>query len=336
MLEPLFRCNLACAGCGKIQQSAEVLRKELTPEECFAAAAECNAPVVSVAGGEPLLHSRIAELVAGLTAQGRYVYLCTNGLLLKEKLPLFHPSKRLSFSVHLDGPEEVHDAAVRRPGVFAQALQGLRAAVAKGFRVTTNTTLYLNAEAAVYRRFFDELMALGVEGLMLSPGFAYDQAPDQDRFLLRRKSQELFRELLLNRSRTWRFNQSPLFLDFLMGFVDLECLPWGSPTYNLFGWQRPCYLLQDGHARTFKEFIEDTDWRRYGRRSSEPRCRDCLMHCGFEPSAVDYTFGGPLGLLRTARSILFRRRASATPSRVLAVPSFRPDRQHNSARNGTG
>lgn len=301
MLEPLFRCNLACAGCGKIQYPAEILRQHLTPEQCWAAADECGAPVVSIPGGEPLLHPQIEQIVEGLVARKKYIYLCTNAIRLEEALPKFRPSKYLAFSVHLDGLQQEHDHAVCRDGVFDVAVRAIRAAKAKGFRVTTNTTVFDGADPQRVRKFFDEAMSLGVEGMMVSPGYPYELAPDQEHFLRREQTERLFRDVMKDAPRRWKFNQTALFLEFLQGAFDLECTPWGSPTYNLFGWQRPCYLLNEGYASTYKELLESTDWDAYGRRSGNAKCRDCLMHCGFEPSAVNATFSSLAGLLRTIK-----------------------------------
>lgn len=306
MLEPLYRCNLACAGCGKIQHPPGVLRSELSLAECMEAVDECPAPVVSVAGGEPLLHPQIDGIVAGLVKRRKYVYLCTNGLLLEEKLDLFQPSRYLSLSVHLDGLEEDHDLAVRRPGAYRKACRGIEAALARGFRVTTNTTLFEGADPARTLRFFDRMMELGVEGMTISPGYAYERAPDQARFLARKRTQDLFREILESgRRRRWRFNQSPLFLEFLAGARSYECTPWGNPTFGLFGWQRPCYLHQDGHAKSFRELLDGTRWQDYGPASGNPHCRDCMVHSGFEASAVDEAFSSLRGMLRMIRATLF-------------------------------
>src|SRR3954468_21581955 len=307
MLEPLFRCNLACAGCGKIQYPAHVLKRQLTPEECFRAVDECGAPAVSIPGGEPLMHPQIAEIVEGLVARKKYIYLCTNALLLEEKLPQFTPSKYLSFSVHMDGPRKEHDFAVCRMGTYDKAVSAIKAAVARGFRVTTNTTLFDGADPKRIREFFDEMMKLGVEGMMVSPGYSYAKAPDQDHFLRRERSHRLFSRMFDNPKRSWRFNQSPLFLQFLMGKRDFECTPWGNPTYNVFGWQRPCYLLQDGYARTFRELMEETEWSRYGRKSGNPRCQDCMVHCGFEPTAVHATFESPRAMGATIAAMVTGR-----------------------------
>jgi hopanoid biosynthesis associated radical SAM protein HpnH len=301
MLEPLFRCNLACAGCGKIQYPAHILKKHLTLEQCLAAVDECGAPMVSIPGGEPLMYPEIGPLVRELVARRKYVYLCTNAILLAKRLQegLFQPSKYLSFSVHMDGLREEHDEAVCREGVFDQAVDGIRSALQRGFRVTTNTTLFDGADPVRMREFFDAMMALGVEGMMISPGYSYSKAPDQEHFLRRQRANDLFRRMLEGATRRWKFNQSPLFLQFLMGRRDFECTPWGNPTYNIFGWQRPCYLLQEGYAASFEELLESTRWEEYGRRSGNDKCRDCMVHCGHEPSAVDATFGSWRGFRDT-------------------------------------
>src|SRR5437660_3771547 len=304
MLEPLFRCNLACAGCGKIQYPAHILKKQLTPEQCFQAVEECGAPIVSIPGGEPLMHPQIGEIVAGLVERKKYIYLCTNALLLKEKLHLFKPSKYLSFSVHVDGEEEHHDFSVCREGGHDLALEGIKAAIEAGFRVTTNTTLFDGADPVSVRRHFDELMDVGVESMMLSPGYSYDKAPDQKHFLGKAKTRRLFRAILSNRKKSWQFNQSPLFLEFLMGKRTYACTPWGMPTYNMFGWQKPCYLLQDGYVDTFQELLDTTEWENYGTESGNPKCANCMVHSGYEASAVDHTFSGLRGLWATVKAEL--------------------------------
>jgi len=305
MLEPLFRCNLACAGCGKIQHPVETLRRHLTPQQCFDAVDECGAPIVSIPGGEPLLHPEIHEIVEGLVARKKYIYLCTNAILLQKHLDRFKPSKYLSFSIHLDGSQEEHDAAVCRDGVYEVAMEAVRDAVNRGFRVTTNTTLFTTAQTEGLQKLFDELMEIGVEGMMVSPGYQYAKAPDQEHFLHREQTVQLFQKLFEGPKRNWVFNQSPIFMEFLKGNYQLECTPWGNPTYNLFGWQKPCYLLEEGYAASFKELMETTDWPEYGRASGNPKCQDCMVHCGFEPSAVDATFGSLKGLLTAARVTLF-------------------------------
>jgi len=305
MLEPLFRCNLACAGCGKIQYPSEILKQHLTPEQCFAAVDECGAPIVSIPGGEPLLHPQIDEIVDGLVTRRKYVYLCTNALLLEKHLHRFRPSKYLTFSIHMDGLREEHDVAVCREGVYDHAVAAIRAAVDAGFRVTTNTTLFNNADPRRVREMFDTLMELGVEGMSISPGYPYEKAPDQEHFLHRRETVNLFRKTLSNPSRKWKFNQSPLFLEFLKGRWDLECTPWGNPTYNIFGWQRPCYLLQEGYCETFGELMQTTDWDAYGRQSGNADCQDCMVHCGYEPTAVTETFSSFKAMRTVARIVLF-------------------------------
>jgi hopanoid biosynthesis associated radical SAM protein HpnH len=307
MLEPLFRCNLACAGCGKIQYPPHVLKRQLSVEDCLKAVDECGAPMVSIPGGEPLLHEGMPELVRELVKRRKYIYLCTNAILLKEKLEAgwFEPSKYLSFSVHMDGLEENHDFAVCREGTYEKAIAGIRLAVDQGFRVTTNTTLFEGADPNAVRGFFDEMMEVGVEGMMISPGYAYDKAPDQTGFLQRRSTNELFEMILSNRKKGWRFNQSPLFLEFLMGKRDFECTPWGNPTFNLFGWQKPCYLLQEGYVDSFEELMETTEWDRYGVASGNPKCQNCMVHCGYEPTAVDYTFSGFQGIWANIKAMAF-------------------------------
>ena len=302
MLEPLFRCNLACAGCGKIDYPDPILNQRLSVEECLEAVDECGAPMVSIPGGEPLMHPQIVEIVEGLVARKKYIYLCTNALLLKERLPEFKPSKYLTFSVHLDGEREHHDFSVCREGGYDQAVEGIREAVRRGFRVTTNTTLFDGADPNSVRAFFDEMMELGVEGMMLSPGYSYDKAPDQKHFLGRARTRRTFRAILSNRKKSWQFNQSPLFLEFLMGKKQYACTPWGMPTYNVFGWQKPCYLLQDGYADTFQELLDTVEWQNYGTESGNAKCANCMVHSGYEASAVDHTFSGLRGLWATVKA----------------------------------
>lgn len=324
MLEPLFRCSLACAGCGKVQYPPHILKKQLTPEECFKAAEDAGTPVVAIPGGEPLLHPQIVEIVDGLVARGKYVYLCTNALALKDRLDEFRPSKYFSFSVHMDGLKEHHDFAVCREGVYDIAADAIREALKRGFRVTTNTTLFDGADPNQVRAFFDEMMTVGVESMMLSPGYTYDKAPDQKHFLGRARSRRLFRAILSNRKPGWRFNASPMFLEFLMGKRDFPCTPWGMPTYNIFGWQKPCYLLQDGYAETFDELMETTEWQSYGTESGNPKCANCMVHSGYEASGVDYTFGSLRGFLATAKATLFSRYADRGALDLLNAPAAGP------------
>jgi hopanoid biosynthesis associated radical SAM protein HpnH len=326
MLEPLFRCNLACSGCGKIQYPPHILKRELSVEECMKAVEECQAPMVSIPGGEPLLHPHIAEIVSELLKRKKYIYLCTNAILLKEKIQegLFTPSKYLSFSVHMDGLEENHDFAVCREGTYQKAIAGIQFAVDRGFRVTTNTTLFQGADPNAVRKFFDEMMKVGVEGMMVSPGYAYDKAPDQSGFLNRSRTNELFEMILSNRKKGWRFNQSPLFLEFLMGNRDFECTPWGNPTFNIFGWQKPCYLLQEGYVDSFEELMNDTVWRDYGFASGNPKCANCMVHCGYEPSAVDFTFSGVRGIWANIKAMAFNRCVNPTAAKRLKAEEAKP------------
>ncbi len=329
MLEPLFRCNLACAGCGKIQYPAHILKKHLSVDECVRAVEECGAPMVSIPGGEPLLHPDIGQIVKELVKRRKYIYLCTNALLLKERLDegVFTPSKYLTFSVHMDGLEENHDFAVCREGTYQKAVTAIRQAVNSGFRVTTNTTLFDGADPNAVRDFFDAMMEIGVEGMMVSPGYAYDKAPDQKSFLKRKMTNELFEMILSNRrdgKRRWRFNQSPLFLEFLMGKREYECTPWGMPTYNLFGWQKPCYLLQEGYADSFNELMRDTDWDSYGRASGNPKCANCMVHSGYEASAVNHTFASFGGLFATVKAMVFSTYANPVARRKLDEEKTRP------------
>jgi hopanoid biosynthesis associated radical SAM protein HpnH len=301
MLEPLFRCNLECIGCGKIQYPEEVLRRTLTPEQCFAAVEECGAPVVTVAGGEPLIHPQIREIVEGLIERDKFVYLCTNALLLRRKLDLFQPGDHLTLSVHLDGIQKHHDECVSRAGTYDAAVASIKEALARGFRVTTNTTVFEGHPPEDLHRFFDDMMKLGVDGMMISPGYSYEKAPVQDKFLKRKQTKELFEKILEPaKRRKWIFNHSPFYLDFLRGTRDYECTPWGNPNYTIFGWQRPCYLMSDGgYARTFKELMETTNWKNYGHASGNRKCRDCMVHCGYEPTAVGDSMSSPRNIIRS-------------------------------------
>ena len=301
MLEPLLRCNLACAGCGKIDHPDAILNRRLSVEECLGAVDECGVPIVSIAGGEPLIHKDIVQIVAGMVQRRKFVYLCTNALLLKKRLHEFTPTPYLTFSVHLDGLRERHDASVCRPGVFDKAVEAIRAALAKGFRVTVNCTLFQGESAPEVAAFLDYCKALGVEGVTISPGYSYSHAPQQEIFLRRTASKRLFREVFrLGEGRKWRFNQSSLYLDFLAGNQTYACTPWGNPTRNVFGWQKPCYLLVDeGYAPSFRALMADTDWDAYG-TGRNPKCADCMVHCGYEPTAVNDAVANPLKALAVA------------------------------------
>ena len=297
MLEPLFRCNLACAGCGKIGYPEEILDRRLSVEECFGAVEECGAPVVSIAGGEPLIHPEVPQIIAGLVERKKFVYLCTNGLLLKTRIQDYTPSPYLTFSVHLDGRRERHDALAGRPGVFDSAVEAIRLLRAQGFRFIINCTLYEGVAAKEVAEFFGFVLSLGGEGITLSPGYSYADASQQELFLKRTQSKQLFREVFkLGKGRKWKFNQSSLFLDFLAGNRSYRCTPWGNPTRNVLGWQRPCYLLAEGYAPSFQALMEETDWSRYG-PGCHPQCTHCMLHSGFEATAVNDTLAHPLKAL---------------------------------------
>ena len=298
MLEPLFRCNLSCAGCGKIERPPEILDNHLTVDECLSAVDECGAPVVSIAGGEPFLLKELERIVAGIIRRKKFVYLCTNGLLLKKHLEDFTPSPYLTFSVHLDGNRQRHDAIVCRQGVFDLAVDAIKEARKRGFRVTINSTLYEGVSAQEAAEFFDFAMDLGIEGITIAPGFSYERASHQEVFMQRTASKELFRDIFkIAKDRKWKFNHTILYLDFLAGNQRYQCTPWGNPTRNIFGWQRPCYLLEDGsYASSFKELVEKTDWDKYG-VGCNPKCAQCMLHSGFEPSAVNDMIKHPLKAL---------------------------------------
>jgi len=299
MLEPLFRCNLACPGCGKIDYEDQVLNKRLSVEECLDAVDECGAPVVSIPGGEPLIHRDIKAIVDGIVARKKFVYLCTNGLLLEKKLDLFSPTPYLTFSVHLDGLETHHDKAVDQDGTFEKAVAAIREARRRGFRVNVNCTLFDQMNADEAAEFFDFCIHdLKVEGITISPGYAYERAPDQENFLSRRKTKQLFRDLLGRpAAKRWKFSQSTLFMDFLAGNQSYHCTPWGNPTRNIFGWQRPCYLLAEGYAPSFQALMDETEWEAYGTGNYE-KCANCMVHCGYEATAVADTVAHPLKALK--------------------------------------
>jgi hopanoid biosynthesis associated radical SAM protein HpnH len=299
MLEPLFRCNLACTGCGKIDYPDAILNRRLSVKECLDAADECGAPMVAIPGGEPLIHKEIGEIVKGLVARKKYVSLCTNALLLEKKLHLFEPSPFLFFSVHLDGIKEHHDKSVCMEGGFERAVSAIKAAKARGFTVNVNATIFDGHPAKDIAAFLDLTQELGV-GVTISPGYAYERAPDQDHFLNRRKTKELFREVFAyGKGKRWNFIHSTLFLDFLAGNQTYHCTPWGMPTRNIFGWQKPCYLLGEGYAKTFTELMETTDWESYGTGAYE-KCANCMAHCGYEATAAEAMFTSPLEAIRVA------------------------------------
>lgn len=301
MLEPLFRCNLACSGCGKIDYPDPILNQRLSVDECLAAVDECGAPVVSIAGGEPLLHKDMPAIVEGIVARRKFVYLCTNALLMEKKMDAYRPSPYFVWSVHLDGDRDMHDHSVCQEGVYDRAVAAIRAAKARGFRVNINCTLFNDAEPTRVARFFDTVKAMGVDGITVSPGYAYERAPDQQHFLNRGKTRQLFRDILAlgDRGRRWAFSQSTLFLDFLAGNQTYRCTPWGNPARTVFGWQRPCYLLGEGYAGSFRELMEETDWDAYGTGNYE-KCADCMVHSGYEATAVADTIAHPLKAMGVA------------------------------------
>ncbi|MFA5983050.1 MAG: adenosyl-hopene transferase HpnH [Methylococcaceae bacterium] len=301
MLEPLFRCNLACAGCGKIDYPEETLDRRLSYEECMAAADECGAPMVSIPGGEPLIHKDMPRIVEGLIARKKFVYLCTNALLLKKRIDDYKPSPYLTFSIHLDGLQERHDTSVCQEGVFERAVEAIKLALEKGFRVTINCTLFQGENAEEVAQFLDYAMELGVEGVTIAPGFSYERAPQQDVFIKGKDVKNLFRGIFkLGKQRKWKLNHSSLYLDFLAGNQNYQCTPWGNPTRNVFGWQKPCYLLSDeGNAASFQELLDTTPWEKYG-NSTNPKCASCMAHCGYEATAVEDMLKNPLKALITA------------------------------------
>jgi hopanoid biosynthesis associated radical SAM protein HpnH len=300
MLEPLYRCNLACAGCGKIDYPDEILNQRLSYDDCMAAIDECGAPMVSIAGGEPLLHRDMPRIVEGFVAKRKYVILCTNALLLAKKIDQYQPSPYLSWSIHLDGDRAMHDRSVCQDGVFDKAVEAIKLAKVRGFRVQINCTLFDGAEPEQVARFFEAVTELGIDGITVSPGYSYERAPDQSHFLNREKTKRLFREIFRRgRGKRWSFTQSDLFLDFLAGNQTFHCTPWSMPARTVFGWQRPCYLLGEGYVKTFRELMDDTEWDRYGVGAYE-KCADCMVHCGFEGTAVTESVKNPLKALKVA------------------------------------
>jgi hopanoid biosynthesis associated radical SAM protein HpnH len=301
MLEPLFRCNLACAGCGKIDYPDEILNQRISVADALEAVDECGAPVVSIAGGEPLLHKELPQIVRGIIARKKFVYLCTNALLMEKRMKDYEPSPYFVWSVHLDGNKQDHDKSVCQAGTYDRAVAAIKAAKARGFRCNINCTLFNNADPARMAAFFDDVMAMGVDGITMSPGYAYERAPDQQHFLNRETTKNLFRDIFKRGKggKNWSFSQSGLFLDFLAGNQTYHCTPWGNPTRTVFGWQKPCYLLGEGYAKTFKELMEDTNWDDYGVGNYE-KCADCMVHSGFEATAVNDAIGNPLKALSVA------------------------------------
>jgi hopanoid biosynthesis associated radical SAM protein HpnH len=301
MLEPLFRCNLACQGCGKIDYPDEILNQRLSYEDCMQAIDECGAPAVSIAGGEPLLHREMAKIVKGFIERKKFVILCTNALLLAKKIDEYEPSENFTWSIHLDGDKAMHDKSVCLDGTYEKAVAAIQLAKSKGFRTQINCTLFQDAEPERVATFFDEMMAMGLDGITVSPGYAYERAPDQEHFLNRERTRNLFRDIMRlgNGGKKWSFTQSELFLDFLAGNQTYECSPWSMPARTVFGWQKPCYLLGEGYVPTFKELMEDTEWEKYGVGNYE-KCANCMVHCGFEGTAVADSVKHPYKLIPLA------------------------------------
>ncbi|MDB6144176.1 MAG: MoaA, NifB, PqqE, radical superfamily protein [Pseudomonas sp.] len=323
MLEPLFQCNLACAGCGKIDHPKDILRTRMSVEDALRAVDECDAPVVSIPGGEPLIHSEMPQIVRGIIARKKFVYLCTNAILLPKHIDEYEPSPYFTWSIHLDGLQKRHDESVCMDGIFDKAVAAIKLALSRGFRVTINCTLFNQEPPDEIAEFFDYAMSLGIEGITVSPGFSYQHAPRQDVFLGRTESSTLFREVFKRgKGRHWVFNQSSMFLDFLAGNQRYQCTPWSNPTFNIFGWQKPCYLLVDeGYAPTYKALMADTAWENYG-VGINPKCDNCMAHCGFEGSAVNDTFAHPLKAMGVA---LFGPRTDGAMAPALPVLYKRVD-----------
>jgi hopanoid biosynthesis associated radical SAM protein HpnH len=302
MLEPLFRCNLACAGCGKIDYPDDILNQRLSYDECMQAIEECGAPAVSIAGGEPLLHREMRKIVKGFIERDKFVILCTNALLLAKKIDDYEPHPNFTWSIHLDGDQAMHDKSVCQEGTYEKAVAAIKLAKSRGFRTQINCTLFNDANPERTAKFFDEMTALGLDGITVSPGYAYERAPDQQHFLDRERTRKLFRDIFArgNGGKNWEFTQSELFLDFLAGNQTYECSPWSMPLRCVFGWQKPCYLLGEGYAKTFKELMEDTDWDKYGVGNYE-KCANCMVHCGFEGTAVADSIKHPWKMIPIAR-----------------------------------
>jgi hopanoid biosynthesis associated radical SAM protein HpnH len=322
MLEPLYRCNLACAGCGKIDYPDEILNQRLSYEQCMEAIDECGAPAVSIAGGEPLLHKDLPRIVEGFIAKKKFVILCTNALLLSKKIDQYKPSPYFTWSIHLDGDQAMHDKSVCEDGVYEKAVEAIRLAKSKGFRTQINCTLFDGSDPERVARFFDEMTALGLDGITVSPGYSYERAPDQDHFLNRTKTKTLFREILKRGrgGKAWSFTQSDLFMDFLAGNQAYECSPWSMPARTVFGWQRPCYLLGEGYVKTFKELMDETQWDKYGVGNYE-KCADCMVHCGFEGTAVADSVKNPLKVMSISLSGI---KTSGPMAKDIPVDNQRP------------
>lgn len=301
MLEPLLRCNLACPGCGKIDYPDAILNQRLSVQQCMDAIDECGAPAVSIAGGEPLLHRDMPDIVKGYIAKKKFVILCTNALLLKKKIDDYKPSTFFTWSIHLDGDKGMHDHAVDQAGTYEVAIEAIEMAKTRGFRVQVNCTVFDGADPARLAAFFDEMEKRGVE-ITISPGYSYERAADQEHFLTRERTKNFFRDVFRrgDGGKRWTFTNSPLFLDFLAGNQTYECTPWSMPLRTVFGWQKPCYLVGEGYVDSFAELMEGTDWDQYGVGKYE-KCSNCMVHCGFEGTAASDSIRNPLKMFQIGR-----------------------------------
>jgi hopanoid biosynthesis associated radical SAM protein HpnH len=284
MLEPLHACNLTCTGCGRIREYEQTISERVPLEECLAAVDECGAPIVSICGGEPMMYPQIGELVEGILARNKQIFLCTNGMFIKKRIHEFRPDSRFFFNVHLDGMEKNHDIAVEREGVFKAAIEGIKIAKAAGFLVCTNTTVYKETDMAEIEEMFAYLQQFGVDGHQMAPAYGYSAVNDREIFMTKDDIREKFADIE-RIARKYNVKQTPMYLDFLQGKKELPCTAWGNPTYNIKGWKGPCYLITDGHYKTFEGLMTQTPWESYG-PGNDPRCEHCMMHCGFEPSAA--------------------------------------------------
>lgn len=294
MLEPTEQCNLRCAGCGRIREYRDCLNERLTPAACFQAAEETGAPVVAITGGEPLLHPDIETIVKGLIARGRYVHMCSNGQVLQQSLDKFEPGSHLAFVLHVDSLREKHDAATGRPGSFDTAMEAIRVAKERGFRIYTNTTIFKGVDFQEIEALFTSLSQLGVDALMISPAFGFEAVENGAYFNSRAEIIETLKPLLAWQRR-FRFYNTAGYLRFLTGQVDVDCLPWSTPTLTPAGWRQPCYLIADTHCRSYQELISNTPWERYGPQH-DPRCAKCMVHCGYEAGVLDRIRRHPLDL----------------------------------------
>jgi len=322
MLEPLHTCNLTCTGCGRIREYKSTINEMLTVEQCLKAVDECGAPIVSICGGEPLMYPEIGKLTSEILARKKHIYLCTNGIFIRKKLKDFKPTSRFFFNVHLDGLEKTHDICVERDGVFREAVEGIKAAKAAGFLVTSNTTIYKETDIEEIDQLFEYLQTLGVDGHMVSPAYSYAAVDTKDIFMSREEIREKFIQAsqLLER---YNIMTTPVYMEYLRGERELMCTAWGNPTYNPRGWKGPCYLMTDAHHQSFKDLIEKTPWEQYG-RGRDPRCADCMVHVGYEASSVlggnkkfgdtwkllNWTFSGKMGGLLKDRPATARSKAN--------------------------